>query len=91
MPQAKTKTAGSRSISTLVGGTRLDGRARVASHVALDAGILASQSKPSAINAGPTVMKMRGPIRAASVPAWVEMTARKIAVGTPIRPLASAL
>src|SRR2546422_6837140 len=64
MPLAKTSTAGSRSISTLGGGTRLDGLARVASHVALVAGIRASQSRPRAISAGPTVMKMRGPILA---------------------------
>ena len=36
-------------------------------------------------------MKTRGPMRAASVPAWVEMTARKIAIGMPTSPLASAL
>src|SRR5205085_6971923 len=64
MPHAKISTPGSRSIRTLAGGTRLDGRASVASHVVLDEGIRTSHSRPSAMRAGPMVMKMRGPIRA---------------------------
>src|SRR5438093_13210185 len=56
MPLANNRVPGSTSISTLPGGSRLEGRARVASQVWLLAGIRASHSRPAAINVGPTVM-----------------------------------
>ena len=63
----------------------------LSSHGALSAGMRTSQSMPTDISAGPTVMKMRGPNRLASAPKRVDRKTRKSGPGISASPTAAAV
>src|ERR1700675_2091697 len=91
IPTPKSTIAGMTSIQTPSGGTRLDGVSKDAFQPGESAGRRAYQSIATAINAGPPTRNRRAPSRPARVPTRVDRTDRRMPVGTPMAPAASAV
>ena len=90
MPAPNRMLTGRTSTTKSSGGTSDEGSAMAVAQGREVTGSRTYHSSPSAMRIGPTVMKARGPTRAASVPTEVEKTMSMMLIGIPTSPAANA-
>src|SRR3989442_377586 len=89
-PSPKTTCPGKKSMKYSTGGIQVVRSLGLNIHAGLVAGVRRNHRMPSAMSAGPAVMKKRGPRRAARAPKRVERSTRRRPPGMPARPAADA-